>query len=1600
MRIARLFLSICLCLITGRSFAQDYIYATGNPSFAVNVPVENGFINITNGNLHMEFPLATHKQRGALQLNERLVYDSRIWRILPPSSSTLYYGFFPSNIPTAPDTQGGWRFVTGAETGTTSVDGWINQQGYCEFQSGYQYSYGTDVVTWSDPSGTSHTFDAQWPENHNDCNPSPSQVSMTGYATDGSGYSVQLSGSNNAEPSSIIVHDNNGNQVYPQVIDRFGNYWSNDSNGNLVDDLNRTPVLVSTNGSVTYYDVLAPNGPINNNGTRVRYTVTTAPVSVFTQFNQSAVSEWAGTFYPVQSIQLPDGSSYSFTYDSYGEMSTVTLPTGGVITYGWTNYQDSYQNKNRWLTSRTVGSDPATTFTPSVLTQCSGNGTGCQEKVTVHKPSGDETVYQMTLCSGAWNTNIAAYTGAAGGTPIATTANTYSYNCAASSSNYVTKSLSTTTLSNGLATQTQYVYDAPWTGKMTALKEWDYFTGSPSATPTRETDYSYSGFDLSQVQLSENGSQIAQTNYDYISSATVTTGILQHGTTNAGGPYLQKVRKWLNTDGSTLDTSYVFDDTGTVLSSTDPNGQTTYGHDATNTFITSVTAPTPSSGVVLSTGASYDVGTGALNSTSDENSGSTTYQNYDSLGRPQLVTRPDGGTTAYTYSHTPNAFQIGESSAPGGGLPSADTETLYDPYGRVSRVAVYNGQRSNGWYQTDYCYDSVGNLHFQSTAYQGTGFIATKQCSGAGTTYSYDALNRIKTINTADGNTSYDYQNRAVKVTDVNGVQKITQTDALGRITAVCEGLGTSIQGDPPQSCGLDIAGTGYLTTYSYDPANFKMTVTQGIQQRVFQTDSLGRTTYVKEPESGETRYSYLYTPTGLQVIRERPKANTTDIYWKTHTTTQYDKVGRPITISYDDGTPTKAYYYDQATAWGAGGLPLGASKGRLTAVVTNPPTNWIAGGFFIYDPMGRVTGMAECTLSGCGNGALDKYLYYTYDYHGNMLTATDGAGVTTTYQYSPASEVQSVTSSVSDATHPSSILSNVQNGPFGPNNWVLGNGLTALANHDAMGRNNAMTVCSNGNCGTQLFQSWSDLQGNNVNWRCDSVLNRCDDFSYDGFGRMTSMQSYGTNQYTYTYDRYGNRLQQTPNPSVGGITASYPVDPASNQVNSSGFEYDAAGNVTNTFDGVNHHTYDYDAEGNVIRIDGGSTATYYYNAFNQRIRADIPGSGSREYIYNISGQRVSVWDANTQAQVEGQYYWGSRPLAFYAGGSLHFQHQDWLGTERWRTSYNGGTEGTFSSLPFGDGFSAAGSDDDDAHFAQLDRDPNNTHHAQFRQYSSTQGRWMSPDPYMGSYDFSNPQSLNRYAYVGNSPLTGVDPSGLAPEGGSSNPARGCIGAVITLGAIPVADAGCATSFIYNWFRGFLGALGGPSFNGTTQPRPGGTIWDEHGGFHASPYSSIAAMIGDVDGISSPGCEFGACGSGFAVDPNQIEQHHVFAQELVDWFRTRGLGDLTNLTIPLTAAAHRLKSGLGVHTNDGGNWNRVWREFRARYPNATRQQIIDQAKKMLIEFGIGAEDTLPSLFIIVNPCVANPAQPMCQTGYNLTMPIDTITPQPVTAKGM
>ena len=84
-----------------------------------------------------------------------------------------------------------------------------------------------------------------------------------------------------------------------------------------------------------------------------------------------------------------------------------------------------------------------------------------------------------------------------------------------------------------------------------------------------------------------------------------------------------------------------------------------------------------------------------------------------------------------------------------------------------------------------------------------------------------------------------------------------------------------------------------------------------------------------------------------------------------------------------------------------------------------------------------------------------------------------------------------------------------------------------------------------------------------------------------------------------------------------------------------------------------------------------------------------------------------------------------------------------------------------YNSLPFGDGYAASGEDIDAYHFAGQDQDTSANDHAQYREYSNLAGRWFSPDPYTGSYDPLNPQSMNRYAYVLSNPLGFTDPSGM-----------------------------------------------------------------------------------------------------------------------------------------------------------------------------------------------------------------------------------------------
>ena len=604
------------------------------------------------------------------------------------------------------------------------------------------------------------------------------------------------------------------------------------------------------------------------------------------------------------------------------------------------------------------------------------------------------------------------------------------------------------------------------------------------------------------------------------------------------------------------------------------------------------------------------------------------------------------------------------------------------------------------------------------------------------------------------------YSGRASHRTDENGASRISQIDGLGRTTVVCEiSSNNSMPGSgQPTSCGTDITGTGFTTTYSYALATGTTTVTQGAQTRTFQNDWLGRPVSVTEPESGTTTYGYTFNATGLQVTRTRPKANQTSPSAQTTTTTQYDSIGRVVSIAYGDGTPTKTFVYDTSAGPGFSDLAQANLKGRLS--VASVPT---AGTAYSYDAVGRPIYLDECLPSGCGTASYNHQLHYTYDWAGNLTSSADWGGVVTTYSLSPANELWSMTSSLNAQVDPPNLISNVQNGPNGPVSYNMGNGLSNLNAYDSLGRLEGGWVCNAANLsigctgGTQYYGYWINWSGVQATLTVDSILNQTSNNSYDEFNRLSSRTLSGTQATSsYVYDRYGNRWQQNSSPS--GPSPQYSFNASNNQIST--YSYDAAGNMTN--DGF--HTYTYDAEGNITAVDGGATAQYVDNAFNQRVRT-VVGSAATEFVFNVAGKRVSSWNGTTRGWEQGQYYWGGsgRPVAFYENGVTHFQHQDWLGTERIRTTYNGAVEGTFTSLPFGDAqATASGSDLDAYHFGSLDSDAETgTDHAQFRQYSSTQGRWLSPDPYSGSYDFTNPQSFNRYAYVMNNPLAYTDPFGL-----------------------------------------------------------------------------------------------------------------------------------------------------------------------------------------------------------------------------------------------
>jgi YD repeat-containing protein len=677
--------------------AQDYITATGAPTFTTAKPVELGYTDLSSGNLHMEIPILSIPGRGKIPFTASLVYDSHIWEIVHTGGTT--YVWQPTNIP---NSQGGWRLVTSADVGSLSVigysydcgDGYWTDDGFY-ISAGHYY---TDVGTifWTDPHGTIRGFGVGMVMDPYNC--VGGNQAGAGFASDGTGYYM------NADPvAGYKIQDRNGNQVYPVVEDANGNYYTV-SGSTWTDTLGRPVLTKSVSGGTTTYTYKDTSGTSRN------VVVATTSISPNTDFSLSGVTEFtSGSMTVVSSITIPDvntsGSNltYQFAYDTlstykYGDLTQVTLPTGGVVQYGYTVFADAYGGKNRWISSRTRGSS-TWTYTPSVVSTCSTGGVNCSQTVTYHPPDGNESLYSFNMNNGAWNSGLINYSGSAySGTIFGTSQMTYDLTNACPTdgcigAGFVALTNATTTIptssSASIQKQTTYSYDNANYRNTTAVKEWDFIsTGSSfGSTPNRETDYafstssSYINANMISLPLTQtvygNGSLVSQIAYAYDGSSLTSTSssVVQHdyanyGTTNNIRGNLTSIQTCSDastiascSSGHKFTTSATYNDTGTLNSITDPRTNNTsfsyinnfYDTDCiSSSTVTGAFPTTVTNALSQNTTTKYYSCTGQIQSVTDLNSQTTSYT-YDLMLRPYSVTNPDGGVTqTFYYTHMSN----------------------------------------------------------------------------------------------------------------------------------------------------------------------------------------------------------------------------------------------------------------------------------------------------------------------------------------------------------------------------------------------------------------------------------------------------------------------------------------------------------------------------------------------------------------------------------------------------------------------------------------------------------------------------------------------------------------------------------------------------------------------------------------------------------------------------------------------------------------------------------------------------------------------------------------------------------------------------------
>lgn len=1139
---------------------------------------------------------------------------------------------------------------------------------------------------------------------------------------------------------------------------------------------------------------------------------------LFPDLDGSATSHHNPTV--VSSLWLPDGQRrYRFYYNVYSELARVELPTGGAIEYDFANTTNPYDGIYRRVIERRVYADGVslegkTTYSNEIsspVTVDSRDATGTLLARSKHYFHGSPvnsldqfpTEYSEYREGREYRTEAFASNGT---TLLRQTTSTWQQRALVSwwtgnpdlappNDPRISEVVTTLADTNQVSKQTFGYDDSVPFNNRNNVKEYDFGSGAPGALlretrTTYLTSSSYTGTTVhirnlpTQVSIFDGGgTERARTTYEYDNYILDGSDCLHS--------FHCSLEPRLNISGfdSLFSTSYatrgnVTGSTRYLLSSGAVTGSVSaYSHyDVAGNVIRTLDPRSTSSNYIVTT-IEYNDRFGSPDTEARSNTVPTELSGFSSFAFPTKVTNALGHTAYTQFDYYLGRPVNGEDAngivaagyfndvldrptqvrrAAGTAVTNQSTFS-YDDANRVITTTSDLNANNDNLLVSKALYDGLGRT-MESRQYEGgTNYIASQQQYDAlgrvnktsnpfrpwhsetavWTTTVFDALGRVVSVTTPDSAVvSSSYSGNSTTVTDQAGKTRKSVSDALGRLITIYE----------------DPSGVNYQTSYTYDVLDNLTGVTQGVQTRTFVYDSLKRLTSATNPESGTVSYTYDNNGNMLTRVDARPVT----------TTMAYDVLNRPTSRSYNDTpqTPTVNYFYDaQSLPGGAPSFDRGYSTGRLVAMTYGGGSE---GTYRGSDQMGHVVRQYQRTDS--VNYLVEATYYANGSIDDCVYPSVPGAGDRRVVSYTndDAGRLSSLNSSATSYAAAASVSSIGYASHNGLKSEIYGNGLIHAVSYNNRLQPNEIKLGTGGAPTSVVGLTYNyGTTSNNGNILSLSYsgggLSYTQSFGYDALNRLTtSQETNGGTSWSQTngYDRYGNRWVD-----FGGGNQSLYFNAGTNRI--TGLSYDGAGNLLH--DGS--HAYTFNGDNMIRTVD--SQSAYVYNGEGRRVRK-LLGENVR-FVYGIGGELIAEFDGVSGA-LRKEYIYGASGLAATIepnSNGTRYSTPDHLGSPRVLTNSSAGVVSRHDYMPFGEelgsgvggrtvgmGFSVL--DGVRQKFTSYERDSESgLDFAEARFYSSNQGRFTSVDPLMASAVTANPQTFNRYSYVGNSPLTQIDPTGM-----------------------------------------------------------------------------------------------------------------------------------------------------------------------------------------------------------------------------------------------